>query len=419
MGVRALKMMVVPMVFTSMIISTAGMGGTGNTPRMSKMAMRFYLSTTFIACLEGVIFFNMFRGAFQPLHVNKTTSDTEPAQLILDTVISFGDDIVVDNLFDAFAQFKLLGVMTFAIAFGIFLSRSPSPHARQLVDLCDIIFETIIAMIKAIILFTPIGVWSLIGRSITRANNFPQAMANTVFVVVVLGQLTHVLRRLRGPLRLLRAPEPVRVLPRPHAHVGDGLWDVLVGGDALDHHRMLREEWRLEGGHQLCAAHRVHYQHGRLGPRAAHRRPMDRLRRRPARLRSGPARRCAHCTALLSIGGSPIPSAGVSTLLVMVEGAGIPITAEVEQYISFALAIEWLFDSIRTTVNVTGDSVGVAIIGHLIPPPDETKVIAASMRTSFADLGVQLPKTNYEENGDGVGHRVSQAARSSLVANNI
>jgi hypothetical protein len=34
----------------------------------------------------------------------------------------------------------------------------------------------------------------------------------------------------------------------------------------------------------------------------------------------------------------------------MVEGAGIPITAEVEQYISFALAIEWLFDSIRTTV---------------------------------------------------------------------
>jgi hypothetical protein len=70
-------------------------------------------------------------------------------------------------------------------------------------------------------------------------------------------------------------------------------------------------------------------------------------------------------------------------------------------------------------VNVTGDSVGVAIIGHLIPPPDETKVIAASMRTSFADLGVQLPKTNYEENGDGVGHRVSQAARSSLVANNI
>jgi hypothetical protein len=256
------------------------------------------------------------------------------------------------SLFDAFAQFKLLGVMTFAIAFGIFLSRSPSPvhacptpphasqprlcrvrtshtraqpiaavctlpshsrrtsdyfslfcpqHARQLVDLCDIIFETIIAMIKAIILFTPIGVWSLIGRSITRANNFPQAMANTgarpiirletlhalraallsantpcshtlppacaVFVVVVLGQLTHVLRRLRGPLRLLRAPEPVRVLPRPHAHVGDGLWDVLVGGDALDHHRMLREGWRLEGAHQLCAAHRVHYQHG---TRASH-----------------------------------------------------------------------------------------------------------------------------------------------------
>ena len=38
----------------------------------------------------------------------------------------------------------------------------------------------------------------------------------------------------------------------------------------------------------------------------------------------------------------PIPSAGVSSLYVMVEGAGIPITPAVEEYISFALAIEWL-----------------------------------------------------------------------------
>lgn len=71
-------------------------------------------------------------------------------------------------------------------------------------------------------------------------------------------------------------------------------------------------------------------------------------------------------SALLSIGSSPIPSAGISTLLAMVQNANVPLTLRVELLISFCLAIEWLFDSLRTTVNVTGDAVGVAIIDHLL-----------------------------------------------------
>jgi len=65
----------------------------------------------------------------------------------------------------------------------------------------------------------------------------------------------------------------------------------------------------------------------------------------------------------------------------MVESAGVPSTAEVELLIGFALAIEWLLDSIRTTVNVTGDSVGCAIIDHLM----QTR--RASRRASIGDGG--------------------------------
>merc|ERR1712217_809884 len=70
-------------------------------------------------------------------------------------------------------------------------------------------------------------------------------------------------------------------------------------------------------------------------------------------------------SALLSIGGSPIPSAGISTLVVMLEGANVTLTPEVSMLVAFALAIEWFLDSVRTCVNVTGDTIGVAIIDHL------------------------------------------------------
>ena len=50
----------------------------------------------------------------------------------------------------------------------------------------------------------------------------------------------------------------------------------------------------------------------------------------------------------------------------MVQNAGIPLTPRVELLVSFCLAIEWLFDSLRTTVNVTGDAIGVAVIDDVL-----------------------------------------------------
>ena len=67
-----------------MILSTAGMGTSGNTSRMSKLALRFYLSTTFLACVEGLVFFNMFTFAFHAKdNEASNSSDVNPGQLIL------------------------------------------------------------------------------------------------------------------------------------------------------------------------------------------------------------------------------------------------------------------------------------------------------------------------------------------------
>jgi len=77
---------------------------------------------------------------------------------------------------------------------------------------------------------------------------------------------------------------------------------------------------------------------------------------------------------MLSIGGSPIPSTGVSTLVLAVEAAGVKLTPQVETLIAFCLALEWLLDSLRTSVNVTGDAIAAAIIHHfMVADPVSTK----------------------------------------------
>ena len=50
----------------------------------------------------------------------------------------------------------------------------------------------------------------------------------------------------------------------------------------------------------------------------------------------------------------------------MVEQVGLPFSPGVLLATSFCVAVEWLFDRVRTTVNVSGDAVGVAIVDAII-----------------------------------------------------
>jgi Na+/H+-dicarboxylate symporter len=65
-------------------------------------------------------------------------------------------------------------------------------------------------------------------------------------------------------------------------------------------------------------------------------------------------------TATLSaIGAAGIPEAGLVTLVIVLKAVGLPIEG-----ISLILIVDWFLDRCRTTVNVWGDAVGVAVINQ-------------------------------------------------------
>ena len=63
---------------------------------------------------------------------------------------------------------------------------------------------------------------------------------------------------------------------------------------------------------------------------------------------------------LAAIGAASIPQAGLVTMIIVLQSVGLPMEG-----IGLILAVDWLLDRFRTTINVWGDSIGAAVIDNL------------------------------------------------------
>merc|ERR1712203_291862 len=61
-----------------------------------------------------------------------------------------------------------------------------------------------------------------------------------------------------------------------------------------------------------------------------------------------------------SIGAAGIPSAGLVTMVMVLQTVGLPTSD-----IGLLLTLDWLLDRFRTAINVLGDAIGAGIVYHL------------------------------------------------------
>ena len=163
---RALNMVVVPLIFSSIISGVASIGGGSNLGRLGLKTISFYIGTSFIAILTGLFFVNLFQPG-----VGANLGAAGDVQSLPQTSNSVSDilmRIIPDNVFDAMSKGQILPVIFFAILFGFFITQIQTENQQLLTRFFDSAFEVMMKITTFVILFTPLGIFAIVSKEVAK-----------------------------------------------------------------------------------------------------------------------------------------------------------------------------------------------------------------------------------------------------------
>jgi proton glutamate symport protein len=198
--INALKMLIVPLIMSSIIVGVAGIGGGGNLGRLGGKTLLFYGVTTLLAILVGLVLVNLVQPgivdgepARELLALEESTravaesvsggaggSGSQIARLLL--------SMVPPNIIQAAAEGQMLGLIFFSIVFGYFMTRVGHEQGDALYRFWDALFAVMMKITTWVMAFAPIGVFGLVARTVARTG-FDAAQPLVVFSLTVLGAL--------------------------------------------------------------------------------------------------------------------------------------------------------------------------------------------------------------------------------------
>ncbi len=173
---NALKMIIVPLVMSSIITGICGIGGTTGLGRLGGKTLLFYMTTSLFAILTGLLIVNL---------LNPGLVNGEPAREILgmnsDELMAVTDKVegrsmsdlsdvflsmVPSNVIAAAAEGKMLGLIFFSLLFGYFITRIDKEKSELLTRFWQGVADVMMAMTSLIMKFAPLGIFGLVAKTI-------------------------------------------------------------------------------------------------------------------------------------------------------------------------------------------------------------------------------------------------------------
>ncbi len=354
---RALKMIIVPLILTSIISGVANIGGDKDLGRLGLRTIAYYIVSSLFAIITGLFFVNIIKpGVGADLGFREDVSSLPITQhSFKDTLLN----IVPQNVFQAFSQSDMLAIIFFAILFGFFITRVQEKYTNLLKDFFNGSFEVMMKLTQFIIKFTPFGVFGIIARVVASNNNLLELASRLgIYMLVVLaGLFTHAFITLPLLVRIFGKVNPYKhfkamfaVLLTAFSTSSSGATlsftmdtvknKVGVSNKIASFTLPLGATINMDGTalYELVVAMFIAQAYGihlTIGQQVI-----------------------AVVTALLaSIGAAGIPMAGLVMISVVLSALGLPLEG-----IGLILAVDRILDMLRTSVNVWSDSCAAVII---------------------------------------------------------
>lgn len=178
----ALRMMIFPLVFCSIIVGIKGIGSVSSTGRIGGHTLLFYISTTAFASILG-IFLPKALGLGKGVSIELMEANVEavPFTSLLDTV----KNLIPANPIAAFAQGDMLQVLVFAIIIGL-ACLAIKEKAEPFVRLAEAINDISIKVISVVMYCTPVGVFCSIAAVMYMNGSETMVALGTVLIALYL-----------------------------------------------------------------------------------------------------------------------------------------------------------------------------------------------------------------------------------------
>ena len=167
--IKLIKMMIEPIIFTTVVVGVAKMGSMKEVGRVGVKALVYFEVVSGAALLLGLIVANVFKPG-SAIHIDMASLDrgavagyASSAQHL--SAVDFMMHIVPDSVVGAFAQGQTLQVVFFSVLFGLALS-AMGTRVRPLIEILDQASQAFFKVIGLIMFIAPIGAFGAMAFTI-------------------------------------------------------------------------------------------------------------------------------------------------------------------------------------------------------------------------------------------------------------
>jgi Na+/H+-dicarboxylate symporter len=167
---NALTLLVVPLVGSSIVSGISQMGQDKSFGRLGAKTFFFYIITTFLAVVTGLLFVNLIKPGSYVAAATETLAAPVIGTVPPTHMEAIGQvllKLIPVNIFEAASQGNMLGIIFFALLFGFALAKIESTASDTVMKLIKGIFHTLMKMTHFLMSVMPFGVFFLVSKAIS------------------------------------------------------------------------------------------------------------------------------------------------------------------------------------------------------------------------------------------------------------
>ncbi|MEZ4340205.1 MAG: dicarboxylate/amino acid:cation symporter [Sandaracinaceae bacterium] len=365
-----LKMIVVPLIITSLITGVTGLGDPRTLGRLGLRTFGYYMLTSALAIVVGIVVVNLVQPGVG-IDLDVLTADVEAPAAVADAETSLGvilwnqlTGMIPTNPVHATAEGDMLPVIFFSLLFGLFISITGGEHGDRMRQFFESAFAVMMRMTMFIIALAPFGVFGFMLFAAAGSGLPAFAALGKYMITVALGLAFHAFVTLplllaflarRSPIEFAKAMGPALLtafstassnatLPLTMSSIEERAG---VSNQVSSFVLPLGATVNMDGTalYEAVAVLFIAQAYG-----------MD---------LSLSQQIVVAVTALLaSVGAAGIPHAGTVMMVVVLGAVGLPAEA-----VGLILAVDRVLDMCRTTVNVWSDATAAAVVARFDDAP--------------------------------------------------